>query len=162
VAGIGFIFWDAIPVSVVHRRLCEKDAGFVVFKTVEQWQLENPGVAETLVRDDSLDSIQLGSRTRYLQNQRFAFDTEEKEVWHLLSQNLDQIVDMQTGEVLAQYIDYHTNLGNVVAGPRKSAHDFKIWIDISTCETPDKNGSKPKVIQFNGFKQAIQSLGGEK
>jgi len=42
------VFWDFIPTVLLHRYLCATEQGFWVYKTVEQWQQENPGVAETL------------------------------------------------------------------------------------------------------------------
>ena len=42
------VFWDYIPTVVAHKYYCEKEAGFWVYKTVEQWKAENPGVAEVL------------------------------------------------------------------------------------------------------------------
>lgn len=42
------VFWDFIPTLVTHKYYCSNEAGFWVYKTPEQWKLENPGVAETL------------------------------------------------------------------------------------------------------------------
>ena len=43
------IFWDLIPVYAVHSWQCTHNAGFTVYKTLDEWQQENPGVAETLI-----------------------------------------------------------------------------------------------------------------
>ncbi len=42
------LFFDLIPVHAVHYYECEKEGGLTVYKTIEQWKRENPGVAETL------------------------------------------------------------------------------------------------------------------
>ena len=42
------VFWDHIPTVLLHQYLCATEQGFWVYKTVEEWQQENPGVAETL------------------------------------------------------------------------------------------------------------------
>lgn len=42
------VFWDLIPTLVAHKYYCATEAGFWVYKTPEQWKLENPGVFETL------------------------------------------------------------------------------------------------------------------
>ncbi len=42
-------FWDWIPTVVAHQYYCATEAGFLVYKTVEQWKKENPGVMETLI-----------------------------------------------------------------------------------------------------------------
>src|SRR5512139_2322074 len=41
--------WDWVPTVAVHQFYCAKDAGFWVYKTPDQWRVENPGVLETLV-----------------------------------------------------------------------------------------------------------------
>ena len=41
-------FWDWLPTVVVHQYTCSAEAGFWVYKTVDQWKAENPGVMETL------------------------------------------------------------------------------------------------------------------
>ncbi len=41
-------FWDIIPTLVVYKHYCKTKSGFWVYKTPEQWKVENPGVAETL------------------------------------------------------------------------------------------------------------------
>ena len=42
-------FWDWLPTVAAHQYYCRTEAGFWVYKSVEQWNLENPGVMETLV-----------------------------------------------------------------------------------------------------------------
>lgn len=44
-------FWDWIPTVAVHQFYCAKDSGFWVYKTLDQWKAENPGVMEGLVRN---------------------------------------------------------------------------------------------------------------
>lgn len=46
------VFWDLIPVYAVRAYQCNVNAGFTVYKTVDEWKLENPGIAETLRPDD--------------------------------------------------------------------------------------------------------------
>lgn len=38
------VFWDWIPVMLIHKHLCETEGGFWVYKTPEQWVKEHPGV----------------------------------------------------------------------------------------------------------------------
>jgi hypothetical protein len=45
---IGVVFWDWIPMEVLLRYDCERYAGFTRYKTLDEWKVENPGVAETL------------------------------------------------------------------------------------------------------------------
>lgn len=41
-------FWDWIPTVVVHQYYCGKEAGFFVYKTMEQWKQENPDMVAKL------------------------------------------------------------------------------------------------------------------
>jgi len=41
-------FWDLLPTIVANGYNCKNNAGFFVYKTVEQWKQQNPGVMETL------------------------------------------------------------------------------------------------------------------
>jgi hypothetical protein len=38
------VFWDHIPVLLLHRYYCSKDAGFWAYQTVEDWMAANPGI----------------------------------------------------------------------------------------------------------------------
>jgi len=42
------LFFDLIPVHAVHYYECKTEGGLTVYKTIEEWKRENPGVAETL------------------------------------------------------------------------------------------------------------------
>ena len=43
------LMWDLIPTDLAHRYYCKKEAGLWIYKTLDQWKAENPGVFETLV-----------------------------------------------------------------------------------------------------------------
>ena len=45
------MFWDLPLVLGTFRYECANHAGFTVYKTLEQWRQENPGIAETLSPD---------------------------------------------------------------------------------------------------------------
>ena len=67
--------WDWIPTVVAHKYYCEKEAGFWVYKTLDQWKAENPGGMETLVANKGEPSSRQGDMVNYtdtyLVNQRF-------------------------------------------------------------------------------------------
>lgn len=42
------VFWDWIPTVAMHQYYCEKEGGFFVYKKLEQWEKDNPGVVATL------------------------------------------------------------------------------------------------------------------
>nr|WP_321467019.1 hypothetical protein [uncultured Desulfobulbus sp.] len=49
------VFWDWIPSIIQHEYYCRTQAGFWIYKTLDQWKEENPGVYETLARNDFRD-----------------------------------------------------------------------------------------------------------
>ena len=41
-------FWDLLPTVIANQYNCASNAGFFVYKTIDQWKVQNPGVLETL------------------------------------------------------------------------------------------------------------------
>ncbi len=68
-------FWDWIPTVAVHQYYCKTESGFWIYKTLDQWKKENPGVAETLVANKGAPTKRLGDMTNYIDtynlNQQF-------------------------------------------------------------------------------------------
>ena len=48
-------FWDWLPTVATHQYYCATEAGFWVYKTVDQWKQENPGVMETRGRHPQME-----------------------------------------------------------------------------------------------------------
>ena len=72
------LFWDWIPTIAVHQYYCAKDAGFWVYKTLDQWKVENPGVMETLVYNKAMPPIQTSYGPAAVLNQRFIYFLDTK------------------------------------------------------------------------------------
>jgi len=47
------VFWDLIPTVLLHQYLCATEQGLWIYKTVEEWQRENPGVARGVAAGES-------------------------------------------------------------------------------------------------------------
>jgi hypothetical protein len=121
------IFWDWIPTVVAHQYHCATEAGFWVYKTVDQWKKENPGVMETLVANKGAPS----AHGAYILNQRFNWTIKEDRFFplnHMIRQE-QQVVDSKTGEVLARYVDFSTS-----HEPRQAGWSgWKFWLDSRHC-----------------------------
>jgi len=63
------LFWDLIPVYGVHGYKCATEGGLKVYKTIDEWNIENPGVAETLDPDPNLS--QQAYFIKYKSSKRF-------------------------------------------------------------------------------------------
>lgn len=115
------VFWDWIPTVVAHKYYCEKEAGFWVYKTVDQWKAENPGVMETLVfnekrpfkyKGDDLnhESIDfLNDRINYISKRH-----RVSEILHVTEQE-HQVVDARNNEILARYVTFSYGYPSAIA-----------------------------------------------
>lgn len=127
-------FWDWIPTVATHHFYCAKDAGFWVYKTLDQWKAENPGVAETLIATKGAPS----ANGAYILNQRFNWAIKRTEplmfkVWR----REQQVVDSKTHEILARYIDFSTGNGNIGGEP-----PIKFWLQSGHCIDGAMNDSR--------------------
>lgn len=127
-------FWDWIPTVAVHQYYCSTEAGFWVYKTLEQWRTENPGVAETLVANKSAPSNRQGDMTNYtdtyLLNQRFEWVVKHNGQFLFNRwRHEKEVVDTKSSKVLARYIDFSTAYEQRRAG----WSGWKFWLDSRHC-----------------------------
>jgi len=134
------IFWDWIPTVAVHQFYCAKDSGFWVYKTLDQWKGENQGVMEGLV-DNSPNAYPNwpseswnGQRIASI-NQRFGMlykdhlsNSEEGELFLNVWRWKTELVDKNTGEVLARQVDFSTGNGYIGGEP-----PMKFWLQSDGC-----------------------------
>ncbi len=134
------VFWDHIPTILAHKYYCDKEAGFWVYKTPEQWKKENPGVMETLVANKEAPFEIKGVEPNYTNttflNQRFNwvvkyFGQSFPNQWR----HEQEVVDGKTGEVLARYIDFSTAQGKYGGG----WYGWKFWLRSEHCSTGGQN-----------------------
>ena len=118
------ITWDAIPTWIAFEYYARKQAEIKVFKTWEQWKLENPGVAETLepfgraANDKRTKSINLGNgKLRTPMNGRFAYDSQNEGLFLSVGLTRHEIVDTKTGEVVFRFVAVASgNAGGTAGG----------------------------------------------
>ena len=109
-------FWDWIPTVAVHQYYCAKDSGFWVYKTLDQWKAENPGVMEGL---DSRLEIKLydpNMKDRFWTTQRFYTDVNRIPVFHAVGRTEEVFVDAATHQPIARSVNFFRGRsGNVFA-----------------------------------------------
>lgn len=139
------VFWDWIPTVALHQFYCLKDSGFWVYKTLDQWKAENPGVMETLVANKKAVIIQ----NAYVLNQRFNWVVEQEPFFPLnhMMRNEQQVVDSQTGDVLARYVDFSTSHERRQAGWPSSG--WKLWLRSDHCIGGGRNQDKLRNFRDN-------------
>ena len=155
-AAIGFfivympVFWDWIPTVVTHQYYCARESGFWVYKTLDQWKTENPGVMEGLVANKGAPSTREGAKggftDTYFLNQRINKIVKEYRASSILPvYRLEQeVVDTKSNNVLARYEDFWT-------GYIDGWGDIKFWIGIKDC-----NSGKDNYGKFLLFKRTFQ------
>jgi hypothetical protein len=148
------LFWDLIPFRVAHKYYCLTEGGYTLNKTLEEWQRENPDVANTLVSNKNLTTLTIDGGERYLLNQRLAWDIYTSKGFLDMRKKDERIVDIVNGEVLARYVDFDSNQRS---HDYKSLRDFEIWIYIESCEV---GNGMPEKIRFNDYFSTVSKLEG--
>ncbi len=122
-------FWDWIPTVVMHKYYCSTEAGFWVYKTLDEWEKENPGVMGNL--HQILQPIQK-MPYGYLQilDERFAIEIHRKAPIPFLSTKVDGelLVDIETGEILAKSVNIGSGVGSLATNG-----GLKFWLNQEPC-----------------------------
>ncbi len=148
-------FWDWLPTVATHQYYCAKDSGFWVYKTVDQWKAENPGVMERLITQPvPPNKLKRGenytiSTTTWNARINSTLKKQGKlplNIWR----REDKITDVKTGEILARYVDFSASQEQRQAG----WSGWKLWLDSENCI-----GGRDKAIQFAKF---VEQFKGEK
>lgn len=148
------LFWDLIPMRIAHQYYCSVESGFNLYKSLEQWQQGNPNVLSSLVPSKNMPAEMANGRIRHTLNQRFAWDRYITGKFLGIRKQNDQIVDTETGEVLAQYTDFDS--GQNQHEPKRF-RDFKMWLWTESCD-----GDKNLREHFYQFEEEIESIGSSK
>ena len=123
------VFWDWIPTVATHKYYCANESGFWVYKTLDQWKAENPGVA------DRLHFTLQASRTSYgslhVLNERFAVEVRNKKALAGLPIGITEqrLVDVSNGDVLAKT----TSVGSFVSPETDGLRGYKFWLELKSC-----------------------------
>ncbi len=140
-------FGDYFPTVNAHKQYCEKEAGFKIYVTPEQWIAENPGVLETLVpyvKFTPHEHLSLG-------NARFGMRAETYQTSNpAVRKEIESLVDIKTKKILSQTINF--SRGYWYYQPQ-DWRAFKIWLDERSCYLD----GEPKEIK-NKSKEYFQKL----
>ncbi len=153
-------FWDWLPTVVEHQYYCATQSGFWVYKTLEQWKEENPGVIETLMsynKDPGVaPSFPAQQETRrdgheksiiHHMNRRFDKTTNWQDISKglLIGRTEETLVDIGKNEVIARYVGFSS--GYSVAMPRDPSDPWKAWLCSSDCLV----GGREQRMEFGKF-----------
>ncbi len=127
----GVMYWpafgDLVPTLLAHKQLCEKEAGFNVYVTPEQWEKDNPGVLETLVpyeKYTAKGNLEFG-------NERIGMTFDVYSYKDLaVRKEVEKIIDVKTNKVLSENIDFSRGYGSLGSDDFRS---IKFWLYLSSC-----------------------------
>ncbi len=145
--------WDWIPTVVAHKYYCEKESGFWVYKTLDQWKAENPGVMETLVVNElRAPSTHEGDENNwtntYVLNQRIQQVSKHQGFLPFYRWKYESLlVDSKSGEVLVRATDFYTAQERAGGGWR----GWKFWLAIDHCHNHASNE-----MQFGNYLNKIK------
>lgn len=141
------IFWDHIPTMIANEYYCSTQAGFTIYKTVERWTTENPGVANGLTWKEISDSVVLSDGTRRtILNERFVWDIRVEHPLQLLSTQIIEstIMDAEKRDVLAKHVSVASRPGG------RDWRELKFWLH---------GGCTPPQMEFANFQNTVKKLG---
>jgi hypothetical protein len=132
-------FWDWLPTVATHQYYCATEAGFWMYKTLDQWKQENPGVMETLVANKGWPSKREVHEDGHekietlLFNERVNVKIIKRDVSLLLPimRREEELIDIGKNEVLAKYVDFAT--GNSIKKTIGPPGPIKFWLHSASC-----------------------------
>ena len=151
------ITWDAIPTWIAFKYYSDKEAGITVFKTLEQWKVENPGVAETIIpygfRDKRGELQNLGSdKFRYPVNDRFAYDSSKEQLFLSVYAIRYEVIDRKNDEVLVRHVAVGSgNEGGLATG---GGGWWAFWL----INKPSQSGYET----YSQYRDAVTNMGARK
>lgn len=126
------VFWDHIPTLLMHKYYCEKEAGFWVYKTPEQWIKEHP---ETIGEPWGWESGVQWSRQKLTNGSRnwlskkIYYDTyREPDFGHAMVRQEKRLIDSTNGEILAKSINFFRGSTGQFANGFRGSSDWKLWL----------------------------------
>jgi hypothetical protein len=145
--------WDWLPTVAVHQYKCATEAGFWVYKSVDQWKVENPGVMETLVYRKDIPRLETPYGDAIKLNDRFLHIFKYEGPYPLNRWRIEtQIRDSKNGELIARELDFSTSQERRRAG----WSGWKFWLDSERCSIQshrDQGAIDQITPQVEGTKQ---------
>ena len=140
-------FWDWLPTVAAYQYYCATKSGFWVYKSVDQWKKENPGVIERLPAPNASGSPTVyerfndgrGVTNTFLLSKRFNWIVIQQDISFVLPiiRQEQQVKDVIRNEVLARYIDFAT--GNSVKNTVGPPGPLKFWLHSGHCSGGPQN-----------------------
>lgn len=125
------VFWDWMPVYVMHKYYCSTEAGFWIYKSPEQWIKENPEmVGEKWGANELHKSETINEHTRrYWSSDRIYMEvTQTRSFNDEIGRGERVLIDKATGNVLTRAVEFYRGSSGALALGAQSISDYKIWL----------------------------------
>lgn len=150
------VFWDWLPTIWLHSHYCKNYGGLSVNKTLDQWELDNPGVANTLVGDNRSSQISTPDGYYYDLNRRIRWQISHQEIALRLRKSEIRLTDTKTNQLIATFVDFSTGQASGRLEGARELRDIKFWMYRNSCE---RDGHTVDRKRFNVLSSAFQHLG---
>ena len=127
------VFWDWIPVLLMHKYYCETEAGFWVYKTPEEWVKEHPEVIgqdwsdQAQWKTETIDPSYEHKISRSWRSPSIYREIDQQlYVAHAIGRKEEKIVDAETDQILSKAIEFYR--GSRGFGGSGTLADLKIWL----------------------------------
>lgn len=158
------VFWDWIPVVVMHKYYCATQGGFWIYKTPEQWFQENPEAKGMLWGNDYYWSKDKHPPERIPGGERNWISDYVISEWshedfaHAIGRREMKLTDARTGELLGRMVGFYRGTQGQFAMGIRSFTEAKFWLGIGRreCGVVGQNLKH----DFIDFKNEFSHIGG--
>ncbi|MBD9630634.1 hypothetical protein [Pseudomonas sp. PDM19] len=129
----GIVFWDWIPVYVLHKYYCSSEAGFWLYKSPQQWVKNNPGeIGKKWGSEYGRKSETLSPNTRrYWYSDRIYVDVTQGRFFFDELGGIERVlVDSGSGDVLARGREFGRGNPAALSLGARNLSDYKIWLSL--------------------------------
>lgn len=137
------VFWDLVPVLLMHKHYCEADAGFWVYQTPQSFikehsYLDGQKWDKASTRKWESKDIGVGHRISktWLNPQFYVERTYERSFSHGITRTENRLVVKDTEEVLIKSVQFKRGESNLSLGA-SSVDDYKLWLALGDNECSD-------------------------
>lgn len=160
------VFWDWIPVYVMHKYYCATEAGFWVYKSPEQWIKENPDMVGQKWGDEYIKPIERLSdnhwRIWYSKSVYGETINQPEYSGGLIRRNEKRLIDARTGAMLSRAVQFEKINESALSVGNATATDFKIWLAFGGNTCVSHSGNDFRVLDAQNGKKLIRLGQGER
>ncbi len=158
------VFFDWLPVYVMHKYYCSSEAGFWVYKSPEEWIKENPEMVGEKWGDDygwPIESLSNDHWRTWYSSRIYADSLRQPDFAHGLRKYEQSLVDSKTGMSLARVVQFEKINESALSVGNATFTDFKVWLAIGGNSCVNQKGNNYQLDFAKNFRALINFGQGE-